>query len=193
MKTKQIIIVLLISLLFLTGCQEQISKKTDLETKKTTEKIDLEIYQSSELGVQFQYPKGLIPNDCSYVIRLSYQQYPTSICQEGPKETMPPLNVSDLAGEVESSVSWHENQLNVISKENITVAGNPAVKLVGTWIDGGMNPELKDTKYEVVFVNAGTNAYTVDLSYLEIDKEGKSKEEYKRAFDQILQSLEFTN
>ena len=184
MKIKKIFtLILLTSIFFLSGCQ-----------KKSAEPVsDLKTHKNSQLGISFKYPQGLIAHDCPYVTRLSYQQYPDSICQEGPKETIPPINILEEAGELESSIKWQENQLNIISKENLTINGNPAVKMVGTWISGGMKPELKDTKYEIVFIETSSKAYKVDLSYLEIDKEKENQEKYKKAFDQIVQSLEFNN
>lgn len=200
MKIKKIFpLILLISIFFLAGCQKKSTgllsdlKKGGSETKETVEDVNLETHKNSQLGIQFKYPQGLIVHDCPYVIRISYQQYPDSICQEGPKETMPPINILEEAGELDSSIKWQEDQLNIISKENLIINGNPAVRMVGTWIHGGMKPELKDTKYEIVFIETSSKAYKVDLSYLEVEKEGENQEKYKKAFDQIVQSLKLNN
>ncbi len=196
MKIKKVFILMfLVCVPLLAGCQKKTSEleKREPEPKERTENINLKTYTNSQLGLQFKHPEETTVYDCSYTIKLSYQQYLDSICQEGPKETIPPIDILQLAGDLESSMKWQENQLDIVSKEDTTVAGKPAVRMVGTWISGGMRPELKDTKCEVVFVDAGAKAYSVDLSYLDVEKEGESQEKYKTAFDQIVESLEFTN
>lgn len=205
MKIKKISILLLASLLLiLTGCLKKTTQQTTTqESEKQASEAEtfenLETYKNDEFAVEFKYPDNLFIYDCPYILRMSYNQYDSSICKEGPREKTPPLNISispensqsKAKESMQSNINWHEKGLNVTSKENIQVGGNPAVRIIGTFIDGGMRPELKDTKYDIIFTSNGLTAYTISLSYVGFSD--NEVEKYQAAFDQIVQSLKFIN
>jgi len=199
MKTKKIFLTtLLISVFLLTGCQKKITgtisdlNKKNSETKIPSADKNLETWQAEEMDFSFQYPSDLRIYDCGKTIRLGFKKYDNTICWEGPKDTIPPITLMQEIGNLQSSLNWQENALNVSSKKQITVDSYPATRLAGTWKTGGMNPDLKGTKYEGIFIEKDSG-YRVELSYLDAQKEKIDQEKYKEAFDAIVQSLQFDN
>ena len=203
MRTKTIFILLLIIPLFLlTGCQKEISKTVG----QASDFENLQTYQSQASGwgidysvFEIKYPEEMFVEDCPGKAGLSFNQNDISHCGEGPRDSLPPINIMvrptfednpEVAKQkIQDSLAWSKKSWKDFSQEEISVGPYRAIKTTGVWQipEGGMRPELNGTKEEIIYIPASSAVFEISLGHYGLSE--KEIEKYQAVLEQILKSF----